>query len=102
MAQIIWTEPALSDLDAIAAHIALDKPGAARRLVGKVLVRVEKLAVFPQAGGKPRELAGTPYRQIIVPTLRMFYRMAGETVVIVYVMRGERQFHPTDLSGREQ
>ena len=26
MAQVIWTEPALDDLDAIAAYIALDKP----------------------------------------------------------------------------
>jgi len=36
MAQIIWTEPALSDLDAIAEYIALDKPSAAMKLVQKV------------------------------------------------------------------
>jgi len=35
MAQIIWTEPALSDLDEIAEYIALDKPNAANRLVEK-------------------------------------------------------------------
>ena len=29
MAEIIWTEPALADLDAIADYIALDKPDAA-------------------------------------------------------------------------
>lgn len=28
MAEIIWTEPALADLDAIADYIALDKPDA--------------------------------------------------------------------------
>ena len=36
MAQIIWTEPALSDLDDIAEYIALDKVEAARRLVKQV------------------------------------------------------------------
>ena len=41
MAQIIWTEPALSDLDAIADYIALDKPEAARRLVQRVFKHVE-------------------------------------------------------------
>jgi len=33
MAEVIWTEPALGDLDAIADYIALENPDAARRLV---------------------------------------------------------------------
>jgi ParE-like toxin of type II ParDE toxin-antitoxin system len=33
MAQVVWTEPALADLDAIADYIALDNPEAARLLV---------------------------------------------------------------------
>jgi plasmid stabilization system protein ParE len=33
MAQIIWIEPALLDLNEIAEYIALGKPGTARRLV---------------------------------------------------------------------
>jgi hypothetical protein len=40
MAQIIWTEPALSDLDAIADYIALDKPEGVRltnHMVGGVV-----------------------------------------------------------------
>jgi plasmid stabilization system protein ParE len=36
MAKVIWTEPALSDPDAIADYIALDKPSAARELVQRV------------------------------------------------------------------
>ncbi len=36
MAQIIWTEPALLDLNEIAEYIAIDKPSAAIRLVQKV------------------------------------------------------------------
>ena len=31
MARLIWTEPALTDLEIIAEYIALDKPEAARR-----------------------------------------------------------------------
>lgn len=100
MAEIIWTEPALDNLDAIAGYIALDKPGAASRLVKRVFSRVEQLALFPQSGGKPRELSGTPYRQIVIPPLRIFYRVAGERVFIVYVMRGERPFRLRDVSER--
>ena len=36
MAELIWTELALQDLDAIADYITLDNPLAARGLVGRV------------------------------------------------------------------
>lgn len=36
MAKVVWAEPALSDLDAIADYIALDNPHAARELVHRV------------------------------------------------------------------
>ncbi|MDB6113206.1 MAG: uncharacterized protein JWQ62_151 [Lacunisphaera sp.] len=97
MAEVIWTEPALDDLGAIARYIALDKPAAANRLVKRVFIRVEQLALFPQSGGKPRDLMGTPYRQLVIPPLRVFYRVAAETVFVIYVMRGERQFRRRDV-----
>ncbi len=40
MAELIWTEPALSDLDTIADYIALDNPDAARRFVQRVFRHV--------------------------------------------------------------
>lgn len=100
MAEVIWTEPALDDLDAIASYIALDKPGAANRLVQRVFTRVEQLAFFPLSGGKPHELSGTPYRQMVIPPLRVFYRVAGERIFIVYVMRGEQPFRLSDVQSK--
>ncbi len=50
MARVIWAEPALLDLDAIADYIALDKPQAAQKLVQQVLVRVGRLQKFPKLG----------------------------------------------------
>jgi len=41
MAEVIWAEPALNDLDAIADYIALDNPEAARRLVQKIFEHVD-------------------------------------------------------------
>ena len=43
MARLFWTEPALTDLDAIAWYIALDNPLAASRFVEKEFARVERL-----------------------------------------------------------
>ena len=41
MAEVIWAEPALNDLDAIADYIALDNPEAARRLVQMIFEHVD-------------------------------------------------------------
>jgi plasmid stabilization system protein ParE len=102
MAEIIWTEPALSDLDAIADYIALENPDAAKALVQRVFAHVAQLAEHPRSGSKPQELKGWRYRQIVEPPCRIFYREEGARVYILYVMRSERLLRPSLLSGREQ
>jgi toxin ParE1/3/4 len=101
MARIIWTEPALQDLDGIADYISLDKPEAARKFVQRVFERIEQLRNHPESGSVPAELQGTPYRQLVIPPVRIFYREQSEVVYIVYVMRGERLFQNDDLMERD-
>lgn len=102
MVELIWTEPALSDLDAIADYIALDKPEAARRLVQRIFQHVEQLADFPESGSWPQELSHKRYRQIVEPPCRVFYRYDGERVFILYVMRSEMHLRRTRLARRER
>jgi toxin ParE1/3/4 len=102
MAEVVWTEPALNDLDAIADYIALDDPTAARELVQRVFKHVEQLIAHPDSGSKPEELRGWRYRQIIEPPCRVFYRRDGDTVYILYVMRGERRLQRASLSERDK
>lgn len=90
MARLIWTEPALLDLDEIAEYIALDNPWAASRYVKKVFDRVQRLDAHPNSGKYPAELSGTSCREVIVPPCRIFYRIEKNTVYILYVMRSER------------
>ncbi|EGR0261305.1 TPA: type II toxin-antitoxin system RelE/ParE family toxin, partial [Vibrio cholerae] len=47
MAEIVWTEPALSDLNDIAEYIALENVVAAKQLVQTIFTKVERLADFP-------------------------------------------------------
>ena len=101
MAEIVWTEPALNDLDTIADYIALDKPDAARALVQRVFARVEQLIAHPESGSKPAELPGSRYRQLVEPPCRVFYRKDAGTIYILYVMRGERRFQKATLKGRD-
>lgn len=99
MAELIWTEPALSDLDEIADHIALDDPAAAKRFVQRVFQHVEQLIRHPKSGAVPPELRPSKtYRQIVEPPCRIFYRIQGRKVFIVHVMRGERLLRPKNLT----
>ena len=102
MAQVIWAEPALNDLDAIADYIALDNPEAARRLVQKIFEHVAQLETHPRLGSKPQELKGWRYRQIVEPPCRIFYREDAGRVLILHVMRAERLLRPELLSDRER
>lgn len=100
MAEIVWTEPAVADLDAIADYIALDKPDAAQLLVRRIFDRVEQLAAHPDSGSKPPELKGSRYRQLVEPPCRIFYRHDREYVYILHVMRAERRLRKGRLAAK--
>ncbi len=102
MAQLVWTEPALIDLDEIAEYIALDNATAAAKYVQKVFDRVERLATYPNSGKRPPELLRTPYREVIVPPCRIFYRTEKSTVFILHVIRSERLLKPFLLDRRNR
>ena len=100
MAEIVWAEPALSDLDAIADYIALESPLAASRFVRRVLDHVDQLADYPESGSRPQELKRSRYRQIVEPPCRVFYRYDGQKVIILHVMRAERLLRTALLASR--
>lgn len=100
MAQIIWTEPALQDLNEIAEYIALDKINAAKKLVQKVFSSTDRLEEYPKSGCKPPELTNSRYLELIVSPCRIFYRVEEEKIYILYVMRSERKLRNYLLEDR--
>jgi len=102
MAELVWTEPALYDLDTIADYIALDDPQTARRLVQRVFQRIEQFIEQPESGSRPPEMRQSRYRQIIEVPCRVFYRYDGTQVFVIYVMRGEMRLRKTRLIKRDQ
>ncbi len=90
MARLVWTEPALADLEEIAGYIALDNRPAAKKLVQTVFGRVARLKSHPASGRVPSELQGFNVRELVVPPCRIFYRIEAEQVFILHVMRQEQ------------
>lgn len=70
------------------AYVRRDRPGAAiqfRKRAEKALRRLER---FPASGRVVPEFPDLPYRELIVPPHRFFYRVARDTVWIVGVWPG--------------
>ena len=98
MAEIIWTDPALSDLNDIAEYIALQNMVAAKMLVQSVFEKVERLELFPESGRVPSELSHLSYREVVASPCRVFYKQEHDKVYILYVMREERDLRKFLLS----
>jgi toxin ParE1/3/4 len=98
MAQIIWTEPALDDLNNIAEYIAVSNLYAAKQLVENVFSKVQRLEQFPDSGRVPEEVSNLNYREVVVNPCRVFYKVDNDSVFILHVMRQERDLRKFLLS----
>lgn len=94
---LIWTAPALDDLDEIASWIARENRPAAAALVRKVLDTLERLQDHPSSGRWVPEIRQKLYREVIVPPCRIIYRREGNDVLIVHVIRSERLLNASKL-----
>lgn len=95
--QVIWTEPAVADLQAITAYIARRSPTAAERVGSAILRHVEILCTFPYIGPVyPRSRSGA-IREILCKKHRIFYRVneADKQVLILTVWHGSRDEPPS-------
>lgn len=93
--RLLWTKPALRDLQALQDFIALDKPLAAQRQALLVTEAAERLLEFPEFGRQGRH-AGT--RELVVSRSPFIiaYRVADNSIQVLRVMHG-RQRWPDDL-----
>ncbi|PJE54082.1 Plasmid stabilization system protein ParE [Marinomonas polaris DSM 16579] len=102
MAQIIWTEPALDNLNDIAEYIAVSNPYAARQLVENVFSKVQRLEQFPDSGRIPEEISTLNYREVVVNPCRVFYKVDNDSVYILHLLRQERDLRKYLLSTTDE
>lgn len=69
-------------------YIAADDLNAAVRLRERAEKTLKRLERFPKSGRIIPEFPDLPYREIIIPPYRFFYREKGRTVWVVGVWHG--------------
>jgi plasmid stabilization system protein ParE len=91
--EIVWTEPALTNLEESVAYLERRSPSAAEKVRTEILEHVETLKSLPFIGPTyPRDRSGRT-REIVCRKYRIFYRVheAVKRVEILAVWYGARQ-----------
>lgn len=91
MAQIIWSNTALDNLNIILEFIALENMLAAKDLAAHVFTATDRLLEHPCSGKKIKELIDLDYRQLLVNPLRIIYKVHQDNVQIYHVVQQERE-----------
>lgn len=88
--EIIWTEPALCDLERIDRYLRRRDPAAARKVGSAILRRIGLLSVHPAQGPVWEE--DDRWRFVVVRPYRVFYRIlpADRVVEICHVRHSAR------------
>jgi plasmid stabilization system protein ParE len=86
--KVRFTSSARTQFLSALSYIRQDKPSAAisfRDRAEKILRRLED---FPESGRIIPEFPELPYREVIIPPYRFFYKVKAEAVWIVAVWHG--------------
>jgi toxin ParE1/3/4 len=79
------TPPARDQFLAAVAYIHADRPSAARGFAHRVDAVLRRLTDFPESGRAIPEFEGLGYREVLVDSYRLFYRVRDETIWVVGV-----------------
>ena len=94
--KIVWTKPAIADLESIREYIARDSEYYAKRFIEKIIKSVEKLEKFPKIGRRVPETAEAYIRELLFYNYRIIYKIEGKRVAILTIVHGGR-----DISSKE-
>jgi len=92
MMKIVWTDPAIADLENIRSYIAQDSSIYADALLLEFFNAVDHLEHFPKSGRTVPELDEKDTRELIVGNYRIVYDIVNLEVRILGVLHGARLF----------
>ena len=87
---VVWTEPAVRQLEAIYAFIAVTSEASAQRWASTVVSRADALGDFPLMGRIIPERQDPNLREIIVRPYRVMYAVLPSRVDVIAVVHGAR------------
>src|SRR5438105_15588202 len=97
MAEVRWTPQALDDLEAICLFIGRDAPSVAAVFAQRTFDATDRLATFPESGRIVPEMNDPIFREIILGSYRLIYRMRSGDVQILTLHHGAKKLNAAEL-----
>lgn len=90
MVTVSWTELALDDLKSIHEYISRDSPVYAKRMVDKIISRVDQIEKFPKSGRVVPEFENEYIRELIEGNYRIVYKTTTKYTTILRIHHAAR------------
>jgi addiction module RelE/StbE family toxin len=87
---IVWSDPAVDDLEAAVTFIAKDSDAYARSLAQLAVDAAESLRKFPNRGHRLPDPKLARFRELTIGSYRLVYLVEKKRVLIVAVLHGHR------------
>ena len=97
--KIVWSNPAVDDLEAAVEFIAKDSEAYARSLAQLAVDAAESLRHFPDRGHRLPDPKLARYRELIIGSYRLVYLVQRNRILVVAVLHGHRALRRA-LKGR--
>lgn len=94
MAKLIWSLPALQDVDGIAGYIWRDSPDNAALFIDRLIEQTTRLTENPFSGRIIPEIGTEHARELIYGSYRIMYAIHEDEVWITGVIHGARDWKP--------
>jgi plasmid stabilization system protein ParE len=90
--KVIWTDTAVTDLDAAAEFISKDSPAYAATFVLRSLDAARSLSDLAERGRVVPEFKDETIRAIFIHSYRLIYRVEEKHVSVLALIHGRRDF----------
>jgi toxin ParE1/3/4 len=91
MGRVVWTDPAIKDLEVVMDFIARDSPRYALQTGERIYEAAGRLDVLgPRSGWMVPEFGVDHFREVLMRPYRIIYEIRGEGCYIVAIIHGSR------------
>ena len=90
--KLVWSEPALADIESIRDYIRRDSEFYAGRFINRIIETVESIVELPARGRLVPEADDPSIRELLFQSYRIMYRTESTRIIILAVVHGARDW----------
>ncbi len=95
--KLVWSEPALADIESIRDYIRRDSEFYAGRFVNRIIEAVESLAELSARGRLVPEADDPNTKELLFQNYRIMYRIESAQIIILAIVHAARDWAKKDV-----